>query len=185
MLCHVMAMMTSSNGKFSALLTICAGNSSVTGEFPAQRPVTQSFDDFFDLCLLINGWVNNGEAGDLRRRRDHYDVIVMRCFFADSFCVTVGGNLDTVNTLRPRRNEQNFADDIFKRIFCNENVWISIYISLKFVPKGPINNIPAYSWTAPSHYLNQWWLVYRRIYASLGLNEVMKRCLQCGISDRQ
>ena len=47
-----------------------------------------------------------------------------------------------VNTLRPRRNEQHFADDIFKRIFFNENVWISIEISLKFVPKGPINNIP-------------------------------------------
>ena len=48
-----------------------------------------------------------------------------------------------INTSRPRRNEQHFADDIFKRIFFNENVWISIKISLKFVPKGPINNIPA------------------------------------------
>ena len=47
------------------------------------------------------------------------------------------------NTLRPRRSEQHFADDIFKRIFFNENVWISIKISLRFVPKGPINNIPA------------------------------------------
>ena len=36
---------------FSALLAICAGNSSVPGEFPAQRPVTQSFDVFFDLGL--------------------------------------------------------------------------------------------------------------------------------------
>ena len=36
-----------------------------------------------------------------------------------------------------------FADDIFKCIFFKENVWISITISLKFVPKGPINNIPA------------------------------------------
>ena len=48
-----------------------------------------------------------------------------------------------INTLRPRRNKQHFADDIFKGIFFNENVWISIKISLKFVPKGPINNIPA------------------------------------------
>ena len=48
-----------------------------------------------------------------------------------------------ISTLRPRRNKQHFADDIFKRIFFNENVWISIKISLKFVPKGPINNIPA------------------------------------------
>ena len=61
---------------FSALLAICAGNSSVTGEFPWQRPVTQSFDVFFDLCLN-NGWVNNRDAGDWRRHRAHYDVNVM------------------------------------------------------------------------------------------------------------
>ena len=36
---------------FSALLTICAGNSPVPGEFPTQRPVTRSFDVFFDLRL--------------------------------------------------------------------------------------------------------------------------------------
>ena len=35
----------------SALLAICAGNSPVPGEFPAQRPVTRSFDVFFDLRL--------------------------------------------------------------------------------------------------------------------------------------
>ena len=47
------------------------------------------------------------------------------------------------NRLRPRRNWYHFADDIFKRIFFSENVWISITISLKFVPTGRINNIPA------------------------------------------
>ena len=36
---------------FSALLAICAGKSPVTGEFPAQRPVTRSFDVFFNLRL--------------------------------------------------------------------------------------------------------------------------------------
>ena len=36
---------------FPALLVICAGNSPVPGEFPAQRPVTRSFDVFFDLRL--------------------------------------------------------------------------------------------------------------------------------------
>ena len=48
-----------------------------------------------------------------------------------------------INTLRPRQNGRRFADDTFKCIFLNENVWISIKISLNFVPKGPINNIPA------------------------------------------
>ena len=62
--------------KFSALLVLCAGNSPVTGEFPSQRPVTRSFDVFFDL-RLNKGWVNNREAGDLRRHRAHYDVIVV------------------------------------------------------------------------------------------------------------
>ena len=36
---------------FSTLLAICAGNSPIPGEFPAQRPVTLGFDVFFDLCL--------------------------------------------------------------------------------------------------------------------------------------
>ena len=47
-----------------------------------------------------------------------------------------------VNSLRPRRNRRHFADDIFKCIFLNEYVWIPIKMSLKYVPKGPINNIP-------------------------------------------
>ena len=47
------------------------------------------------------------------------------------------------NTSRLRQNRRHFADTIFKCIFLNENVWIFINISLKFVPKGPIDNIPA------------------------------------------
>ena len=47
-----------------------------------------------------------------------------------------------LNTLRPRQNGRRFADDVFKCIFLNENVIISIKISLKFVPKRSINNIP-------------------------------------------
>ena len=49
----------------------------------------------------------------------------------------------SLNTLRPRENGRHFADDIFKCIFVNENWLIPIKISLKFVPKGPINNNPA------------------------------------------
>ena len=40
---------------------------------------------------------------------------------------------DCINTLRPRQNSRHFPDDIFKCIFLNENVWISIKISPKFV----------------------------------------------------
>ena len=59
-----------------------------------------------------------------------------------------------LNTLRPRQNGCHFADDIFKCIFLNENAWIPIKISMKFVPKSPINNIPALvqimAWSCPS-----------------------------------
>ena len=58
-----------------------------------------------------------------------------------------------VNTLRPRQNGRLFADDSFKRIFLNENIRVSIIISMKFVPKGLINNIPAFvlimAWRRP------------------------------------
>ena len=57
--------------------------------------------------------------------------------------VPLASGLAVLNTLRPGQNGRNFADDIFKCIFLNENVWIPIKILLKFVPKGPINNIPA------------------------------------------
>ena len=49
---------------------------------------------------------------------------------------------EMVNTLRPRQNGRHFADDVLKSILLNGNVWIPIKISLKFVPKGPIDNIP-------------------------------------------
>ena len=59
------------------------------------------------------------------------------------WCCIAVVKLECINTLRPRQNGRHFADDTFKRIFVNENVRILIEISLKFVPKGPINNIPA------------------------------------------
>ena len=47
------------------------------------------------------------------------------------------------NTLRSRQNGRHFPDDTFKRIFFNENISISIKISLNFVPRSPINNVSA------------------------------------------
>ena len=49
-----------------------------------------------------------------------------------------------LNTLGPRQNYRHFANDIFKCIFLNENVWISLKISLKFFPNVLISNIPAW-----------------------------------------
>ena len=52
-------------------------------------------------------------------------------------------NLIFLNSLRPRQNGRNFSDDIFKCIFLNKNIQILIKISLNFVPKGSINDIPS------------------------------------------
>ena len=75
--------------------------------------------------------------------------------------------LSNFNTFR--QNGRHFPDDIFKCIFLNENVWILIKISLKFVPKGPVNNIQSLvqimSWCRPGEkpIWTQWWLVYWHI----------------------
>ena len=56
-------------------MALCEGNPPVTGGFPSQSPVTQSFDVFFDL-RLNKRWAINRDAGDLRRHHAHYDVTV-------------------------------------------------------------------------------------------------------------
>ena len=63
-------------GTLSALLAICAGNSSV----PVNSPHKGQWHGalmFSLICVWINGWINNRKAGDLRRHRAHCDVIVM------------------------------------------------------------------------------------------------------------
>ena len=64
---------------FPALLVSCAGNSPITGEFPAQRPVTRSFEVFFDL-RLNKRLSKQSWARDLRRHRAHYEVTVIIAF---------------------------------------------------------------------------------------------------------
>ena len=50
--------------------------------------------------------------------------------------------VNVINALIPRQNGHHFADDIFKCIFLNENVWILIRLSQKFVLRSPIDNKP-------------------------------------------
>ena len=66
------------------------------------------------------------------------------------------------NILKAIQYGRHFSDDIFKCISLNENIWISLKLSLKCVPKVPIDHIPACD-------IYQW-----RIYASFGLNELTK-----------
>ena len=93
-------MMTSSNGNFFRVTGLLCGEFTGHQWIPStKRPVTRKrfpLDDvitvesqhkgqwrgalmFSSICSWINGWVNNREAGDLRRHRAHNDVIVMKC----------------------------------------------------------------------------------------------------------
>ena len=120
---------------FSALLALFAGNSPVSGKFPAQRPVTRSFDAFFDLRLI-------------KQQSKH-----SRCWWFERLSRPLWCHCNVFPDSRiDARNSTHWGRD--ERIFVNENVRISIKISLKFVPKGPINNIPALvqimAWRRPS-----------------------------------
>ena len=81
---------------FSALLALCAGNSPATGEFPAQRPVRQSFDVFYDLHLNkrfseeSRGWWFESPSRS-------YDVIVMPSHRA---MLSISSNGDTISPNR-------------------------------------------------------------------------------------
>ena len=74
---------------FSALLAICAGNSPVPGEFPSQRPVTRSFDVFFDLCPNKRlsrqswGWWFETPSGSLWRHSN--DRISARLHYREAY----------------------------------------------------------------------------------------------------
>ena len=61
---------------FSALLALCAGNSPVPVNSPHKGQWRGALM-FSLICAWINDWVNNREAGDLRRHRGHYDVNIM------------------------------------------------------------------------------------------------------------
>ena len=78
------------NGTIFRVTGYLCGNSPVTGEFSAKKPVTRGFDAFFDL-RLNKRWVNNREAGDLRCYRTHYDVtvIVLQISGIQSHCMGI------------------------------------------------------------------------------------------------
>ena len=113
---------------------LCAGNSPVIGEFPAQRASNAENVSIWWRHHVLTYFSRN-IAGSVQ------DGVCMQVWF----CIRVATpcNIYSVNTLRPRQIGRQIPDDIFKRIFLNESVWISMKISLKFVPRHPIDNIPA------------------------------------------
>ena len=126
---------------FSALLALCTGIHRSPVNIPHKGQWCGALMFSF-ICVWINGWVNNRETGDLRRYRAHYDVIIMYCNYNTLLVEWSFGDpcLAPFNTLRPRPNDRHFSDDIFKCIFLNKNISISIRILLTFAPKVPIDN---------------------------------------------
>ena len=90
--------------------------------------------------------------------------------------------LSISNILMLRQNGRHFPEDIFQCIFLTENVWLSIKIELKFVPRGPINNIPALvqimGWRRPGDkplFEPMMVSLLTDIYASINLNELIQK----------
>ena len=127
------------------------------GEFPAQRPVTRSFDVFSDLRLNKRlskqpwSWwfetppwslwrhCNVIAAGDIRQLADVISTVMATIRFKSHTMYTPDQHTHWGRDKMAAISQRPF----FNCIFLNENIWISINISLKFVPKGRINNIPA------------------------------------------
>ena len=147
-------MMTSSNGNIFRVTCFCTGNSQVPGDFPAQRPVTRSFDVFVDLrpnkrlSKQSWGWWFEMLSCSLWRHCNEHIVA------------------QTKLPLFFRRH--------FKLHSLDPNIWIFIKMSLKFCPEDPINNISALDQSKAIIWINDA-LVQGRIYASFGLNDSQAR----------
>ena len=121
---------------FSALLALCVGNSPFAGEFSVQMPVTRNFDASF---AWANGWMNNRDAGDLKRYRAHYDVTVMELFSKVLSLQTTHNSPTRVKNCESfvRSKLIDWGRDkmaaIFQTTFSNGFSWIKMYeFRLKF-----------------------------------------------------
>ena len=92
-------MMTSWNGNIFRVTGLCAGNSPVPVNSPHKGQWRGAL--LFFICVWINGWVNNREAGDLRRHRGHCDVSVMTCYFLQKN----PSHIFTIYIIPPQRRE--------------------------------------------------------------------------------
>ena len=95
--------------KISTLLAICAGNYRSMTISPHRGQWRG--DLMFFICFWIDGWVNNREAGDLRRYRVHCDVIVMSqlCAAAADYC--------------RYRQHQHFCSSHLNQFYLTADVW--------------------------------------------------------------
>ena len=114
-----------------------------------KRPMMTLFTDAYASAGLtgLTRWDNFRQVNHKISFIDFSPVTLVKYFiyisaiFLCSFSSVSGTPF--INTLRPKQNGRHFADDNFKPIFLKDKIRISIKISLMFVPKSPITNIPA------------------------------------------
>ena len=84
------------------------------------------------VAIKVGRWYRNAQC------------VSLHCMYVHGFQLSSERVMtDLINTLRPIQNGRHFADNIFKSIFLNENLWILNEISLKYVPCGLIDKMAA------------------------------------------
>ena len=132
--------MVSENKLFCRYWYVCSVFTVLNIVYTQRYTLSNPFLDGFLYCWITCAHSWCGTCAMLGRQWGFADIVVSIHITARIQCVD---SFIAVNSLRPRLNRRPFADDIFKCIFSNENQWIMPRISLQFVPKVPINNIPA------------------------------------------
>ena len=145
---------------FSALLAICAGNSPVPGEFPTQRPVTRSFDVYFDLrpnkCLSKQswGWWFETLSPSLWRHRN--DVITSSHYLKECLLAISEVMWRRSHTVYPKKYAHGFVVLCFivviqSFIMNSHEVFIHIHQGC-FAGTGAIVRLPQCQWSKPDGY---------------------------------
>ena len=97
---------------------------------------------------------------------------------------------DTFKALMPRQNDCHFTDDTFKRIFINQIYEFRLKCHWSLLVRVQLTIFQHWfrQWLgidqATIHYLNQWWLDYRRIYTSLSINELLRFLSHSLVTDK-
>ena len=150
---------------FSAVLAICARNSPVSGEFPAQRPVTRSFDVFFDLLPNKRlskqslGWWFETPSGSLWRHSNEVGR-------SNSWYLPRYNGIEYIRmTQWPVGNLLFLITKSAKHILVNDKLSFFHKIPISWIPLDHIKDnstwIQMRAWCRPttSHFLNNWWAI--------------------------
>ena len=127
-------MMTSSNKTFSALLALCTGNSPVTGEFHAQRPVTRNFDVFIDLRLNKRlskqswGWWFETPPGSLWRHCNvAHGMTLLQYYYTIRNWITIARNFHRIWVVKEKKSLAKWTPkQIWWHFFSNAFCWVFV-----------------------------------------------------------